>query len=533
MTNKTAFQKSISTFSLTMTGVTAIIGSGWLLGTQKIAMIAGPASLLSWVVGAAVALLVGLFYIEVGSANPSSGGIGYYSHLTHGRFCGFLTSWINWLSIVAVPPIEAQGIVQYLSQLSPFFAKFYDLQSHNLTPSGIVFAFILMLFLMFINYWSVKIFIRFNNFFTILKILVPVLTIICLFYAGLHAQNFGNSVETFMPFGVKSIFASVVACGVVMSFNGFQSPLTFSQEIESPKRQLPIAVIGSILIAFVIYVLLQAVFIGSISPTTLLNGWQSINFRSPYVDLLMLANLQLMVTGVYIGSVISPTACGAAFIASSSRILYSLSTEGHLPAVLSKLNQWHNNPRNSIVVCTIVGSVFLLLFKGWYSLVAVISVLHLFSYVPAPIITIANRIKNKNNKSSSKAFVLPLAHLIAPGLLFVISMLIFYAEWPLADEMALLILPGLGFYFYYEIKYRKASAFWPVFKGASWLIFYILGISIITFLGNNAWYSDNFISSNSSMVLIGLLSLITYVYGAYFALDKETYVSSGANVAPK
>ena len=89
------FKKNISTFSLTMTGVTTIIGSGWLLGTQKIAMLAGPASLISWLLGAFVALLVGLFYIEIGSAHPSAGGIGYYSHLTHGRFCGFLTSWIN------------------------------------------------------------------------------------------------------------------------------------------------------------------------------------------------------------------------------------------------------------------------------------------------------------------------------------------------------------------------------------------------------------------------------------------------------
>ncbi|MFN7096663.1 MAG: APC family permease, partial [Gammaproteobacteria bacterium] len=354
MTNQPEFKKNISTFSLTMTGVTAIIGSGWLLGTQKIAVIAGPASILSWILGAVVALLVALFYIEIGSTHPSSGGIGYYSHLTHGRFCGFLTSWINWLSIVAVPPIEAQGVVQYLSQIQefPFFANCYNLQTHNLTLTGILFALVLMLLFMFINYWSVKIFIRFNNFFTILKIIVPVLTIIALFYAGLHRQNFGHTMQQFMPFGWKSVFTSVVACGVVMSFNGFQSPLTFSEEVQSPKRQLPIAIIGSILFTLLIYLLLQAVFIGSINPTALANGWQGLNFRSPYVDLLLLANLQLMVTTVYVGSVLSPSACGAAFIASSSRIMHSLSSEGHLPNFLGVLNPIYRNPRHAIVACT-------------------------------------------------------------------------------------------------------------------------------------------------------------------------------------
>lgn len=527
MTQHPDFKKNISTFSLTMTGVTAIIGSGWLLGTQKIALIAGPASLLSWVVGALVALLVGLFYIEIGSSHPSSGGIGYYSHLTHGRFCGFLTSWINWLSIVAVPPIEAQGIVQYLSQLqiSSFFNNLYNLQTHNLTAKGIFIAIIFMLFFMFINYWSVKIFIRFNNFFTLIKVIVPLLTIIALTYSGLHPENFGNSLATFVPFGWKSVLTSVVACGVVMSFNGFQSPLTFSEEVASPKRQLPIAVIGSIGIAFVIYLLLQIVFIGSIDPATLANGWSSINFRSPYVDLLLLANLHLMVTTVYVGSVISPSACGAAFIASGARIMHSLSSEGHLPGFLGFLNPEYRNPRHAIVACAIVGTLFLFMFKGWYTLVAVISVMHLFSYVPAPIITIANRIKNKELHKGKESFTLPFANIIAPFLLFIISVLIFEAAWPLADEMALLIIPGLGFFFYYEYKYRQDSTFWHVFKGASWLILYIIGISIITFLGNNSLHSSNFISTQVSLISLAVLSLITYFYGAYYSLDHKPYAS--------
>lgn len=503
-----------------MTGVTTIIGSGWLLSTQKIAEIAGPASLLSWVVGALIALLVGLFFIEMGSQHPSAGGIGYYSHLTHGRFCGFLTSWINWLSIVAVAPIEAQGIIQYLSQVNNNFAMFYDVTSHNLTPSGIAFALVLMFFFMFINYWSVKLFIRFNNFFTVIKIAIPLLTIAVLTYSGLHMENFGHSFPEFMPHGFSSIFVSVVACGVVMSFNGFQSPLTFSEEISNPKRQLPIAVISSILLAFVVYMLLQAVFIGNVDPKTAALGWNNINFRSPYISLLLLANMHLMVTMVYAGAVISPAACGAAFIASSSRIMHSLSREGHLPNFLSNLHPKFRNPRYSIIACTIVGCVFLFLFKGWYSLVTVVSILHIFSYLPAPIVTIANRLKQKQlGIQKNNHFVMPLAHWLAAPLLFVLSILIFYSAWPLVAEMALLIVPGLAFYFYYE--YKGLSEFWKTLKGALWLIIHIVALSLITFLGNNK--AGNLISVNMSMVLIAGLSLVTYVSGAFFSFAKEGY----------
>ncbi len=521
MKQSTTFKKNISTFSLTMTGVTTIIGSGWLLGTQKIAMLAGPASLIAWVFGALVALLVGLFYLEIGSANPSAGGIGYYSHITHGRFCGFLTSWINWLSIVAVAPIEAQSIIQYLSQLNPDFSYLYNTTTHDLTAIGIASAIAFMFCFMLINYWSVQFFIKFNNIFTVIKIVVPLLTIIVLTYNGLHTKNFGNDLHQFMPFGIQSILTSVVTCGVVMSFNGFQSPLTFSEEIKSPKTQLPIAVIGSILFALVVYVLLQLVFIGSIDPTKLAQGWAAINYRSPYVDLLLLANMQIMVTIVYLGSVISPGVCGTTFLASSSRILYSLSHEKHLPSFLSDLNPRYQNPRKSIITCTVFGSIFLFLFKGWFELVAVISVLHLFSYLPAPIITIANRIKNPGILTAKNQFTISFGKLLAPILLFMLSVLLFYAAWPLTGEMLILILPGLCFYFYYEYRYYHFVGFAKAFKGTSWLIYYIIGISVIAYLGDNSSLGHNIISKSTSMVLLALLSLIIYVYGAFYAVHHE------------
>ncbi|MDF2529526.1 MAG: putative H+/amino acid transporter [Gammaproteobacteria bacterium] len=527
----TKFRKNISTFSLVMTGVTAILGSGWLLGTQKIANVAGPAGFLSWIFGAVVALLVSLFYIEIGSANPSSGGIGYYSHVTHGRFCGFLTSWINWLSIVAVAPIEAQGVVQYGSQLSPALNGLYNVPTHALTPLGIVVAIGFMLFFMGINYWSVRLFIYFNNLSALLKLAIPILTIIVLYYEGLHTQNFGNNMQTFMPFGFKSIMMSVVTCGVVMSFNGFQSPLNFSEEIANPKKMLPIAIISSILITFVIYLLLQIVFVGSLSPHMLAQGWGGINLRSPFVDILLLLNLHLMAVGVYATSVISPSATGALFIASSSRILFSLSNEKHLPSFLSQLNPIYYNPRKAIIMSTLLGCVFLFLFKGWYELVAVISVIHLFSYLPAPIIVIANRIKNKSILTNKDQFIMPFARIFAPVLLFILSMLLFSAQWPLTGEMLLLVLPGLGFYTYYEYKNHRGNGFMKAFRGASWLIIYIIAISLIAYYGNNPSIAHQTLSTLGSTVCIAVLSLFTYFYGVYFAIDKSTYQRADTSTA--
>lgn len=534
-TEKVTFKKNISTFSLLMTGVTTIIGSGWLLGTQKIAQNAGPAGILSWVFGAIIIMLVALFFLEIGTHYPSSGGIGFYSHITHGRFCGFITSWVNWLSIVAVPAIEAQGVVQYLSEFASL-NFLYDPHTQFLTSSGLICAAILLIVFMFINFWSVELFIKFNNFFTVIKIIIPLLTIAALIYSGLHVENLGlGSSQEFAPYGWSAVFGSVIGGGVIMSFNGFQSPLTFSEEIKSPQKQLSKAVLGSVIVALVIYLLLQITFEGGLRAQDLANDWSGVKFRSPYVSLLMFANFHLMVLMVYFGAVISPAVCGTTFLASSSRIMYSLANQNHLPAFIKNLHPKYQNPRNAILLCTLVGICLILMFRGWNDMVAVISILHVFSYVPAPIIALANRrdekrrqsTKERNqDKSNRRQFVLPFASVLGPLVLFILSTLLFYSKWTHDLEMFIFIIPGLLFFIYYDIRNTKSRDFKSNLIAASWLIIYLLGVVMINFL-NDPKTDHNLISTPTSLILLAILSIFTVFYGVMVAnfKGKEEFYS--------
>lgn len=534
-TEKVTFKKNISTFSLLMTGVTAIIGSGWLLGTQKIAQNTGPAGIFSWIIGAGIIILVALFFLEIGTHYPSSGGIGFYSHITHGRFCGFITSWVNWLSIVAVPAIEAQGVVQYLSNISASFNFLYTPDNQLLSFYGLLFAGGLLILFMLINYWSVQLFIKFNNFFTVLKIAIPLLTIAALVYNGLHMENLGlSSMHSFAPYGWDAVLSSAIAGGVIMSFNGFQSPLTFSEEIKSPKRMLPKAVIGSIFIALLIYLLLQITFEGSLSHQALTNGWNHINYRSPYIALLMFANFHLMVIVVYFGAVISPAASGTAFLASSSRIMYSMANQEHLPAFIKYLHPKYQNPRNSLMVCTGVGLCLIFLFQGWNDMVEIISILHVFSYIPAPVIALANRRDERKNPSQQthnsdskrKQFKLPMGNLLGPCVLFVLSILLYYPTWPHDLEMLIFIIPGLAFYCYYEVKQKRTKDFKSNLIAASWLLFYLISITLINYCGNPHMQND-LISEKTSFILLALLSIVTVIYGVKVAnfKGKEEFYS--------
>ena len=514
---KVQFKKDMSTFSLMMTGVTSIIGSGWLLATQKISSVAGPAGLLAWVVGMVVAMLIALFCIEIGSVNPSAGGLGYYSSITHGRFSGFLTQWINWLSILPVPAVEAQAIVIYLSGATPALHDWYNVDNSQLTPLGITVAIGFVIFFMLVNYWGLKLFTRFNNALTLIKVTVPVLTILFLVYEGFHPGNFGHNMQEFAPYGLKSIGTAVITCGVIMSFNGFQLPLNFSEEIKSPKTQLPIAIIGSIVFSFLLYIGLQATFIGSLNPSQLINGWHGVNLRSPYVDLLIAANFQVMAWSVMSTSAIAPAACGAAFSASTARMMFNLARAKMLPSYINKLDDKYASPRRALVINTILGCFFLLAFKGWSQLVAVISVLHIFSYISMPVVVVAYRKQQtKRNPASKDVFRLPFASFFGVAVLFILALLIFFAGWDGLIKMTCLLLLGLVFYIYFENKYYKETLNFDQIKRGAWMLYFLLGICVITYFGNKS-DADNLISTELSVILLFVLSLTSFIYGVVVA----------------
>jgi amino acid transporter len=520
MSKQIHFKKNMSTFSLMMTGVTSIVGSGWLLATQKISVVAGPAGILAWGIGMVVAILVACFCIEIGTIHPSAGGVGFYSSITHGRFSGFLTQWINWLSILAVPAVEAQAIVQYLSHTRPEFYSWYNMQEHILTSSGITIAIGFMVLFMAVNYYGSRLFTRFNDTLTVIKIVIPILTIIFLVYSGFHPENFGTSLSTFAPYGWSAVGSAVISCGVVMSFNGFQLPLNFSEEIKSPKRQLPIAIIGSIIFTFILYVLLQVVFIGTIPADALQHGWHGINFRSPYVDLLLAANFQIMAWGVMSTSAIAPAACGAAFVASGSRMIFALSRAKLLPGFLSTLDKKYLTPRYAILLNFFLGSAFLFMFKGWTQLVAIISVLHIFSYLSMPVVVVAFRRQNSGSLDKLDNFRLPFASFFAISVVFILALLLFFAAWPTVAYMNCLVLPGLGFFFYYEYKNFGTKEMWYLVKRGSWLLYFMGGISLICYLGNNPGH--NLINLLPSVILVALLSISSFFYGVLFSVKKTT-----------
>lgn len=95
MSSKMPSQK-MSLTSVILLALNSLIGSGWLFGAGEAAKIAGPAAIISWILGAIIIMVIAFNYVELGAMFPESGGMSRYAQYSHGPLLGFVAAWANY-----------------------------------------------------------------------------------------------------------------------------------------------------------------------------------------------------------------------------------------------------------------------------------------------------------------------------------------------------------------------------------------------------------------------------------------------------
>lgn len=515
MNSPTPLRREVGTFALMLTGLGSIIGSGWLFGAWRAAGLAGPGAVWAWVLGAAIIITIALTYAELGAMFPESGGMVRYSHFSHGSLVGFIGAWANWISIVSVIPVEAEASVQYMASWPYQWAQ--DLYMHlpgghgELTAPGIAIAAALVIVYFLLNFWSVKIFAHSNTAITLFKLVVPAATGIALIASGFHASNFQVGVHgEAHAIDFAAVLTAVATAGIVFSFNGFQSPVNLAGEARNPARSIPFAVLGSILIATVVYVILQVAYLGAVPPELLAKaGWQGIDFRSPFAQLALLVNLHWLAMLLYADAFASPSGTGITYTASTARMIYGMQRNGTLPQVLGGLHPIYGVPRPAMWLNLAVSFLFLFFFRGWGTLAAVISVATIISYLTGPVSAMTLR-----RTAAAMHRPLRLAGLpVIAALAFIFATeLLYWAKWPLTGEIILLIVVALPVYLFYQ-----ARSGWPDFgrqlRAAWWLIAYLPGIAAVSWAGSAKFGGQGYLTWGWDLVVVAALGLMFFVWG--------------------
>ena len=499
-----------------LTGLGSIIGSGWLFGAWRAAGIAGPGAVWAWVLGAAIVITVALTYSELGAMFPESGGMVRYGHYSHGSLVGFIAAWSNWIAIVSVIPVEAEASVQYMASWPYPWAHDLYIQmpgGHGvLTSPGLAIAAGLVIIYFLLNFWSVRLFAHSNAAITVFKLIVPALTGIALIASGFHSQNFHVRLPgDTHTIDFAAVLTAVATAGIVFSYNGFQSPVNLAGEARNPARSIPIAVLGSILLATVIYVILQVAYLGAVPPDLLARtNWHGIDFRSPFAELALLLNLNWLAVLLYADAFVSPSGTGITYTATTARMIYGMQRNGTLPSIFGALHPRWGIPRNAMWLNLIVGFLFLFTFRGWGTLAAVISVATIISYLTGPVSAMTLR---RTAAKMHRPLRVPALPLIA-ALAFVFSTeLLYWAKWPLTGEIILLVAVALPIYLYYQIN-RGWQDFGRQMRGAWWIIVYLPTIALVSWAGSAKFGGQDYLKWGWDLVVVGVLGLVFFVWGA-------------------
>ncbi|WP_061775591.1 APC family permease [Levilactobacillus senmaizukei] len=514
-------RRKMSLFSLVMLTLSAIIGSGWLFGAGMAAQIAGPAAIISWLLGALVIGLIAMNYIELGTMFPTSGGMSQYAAFSHGPLLGFVAGWANWLSLLTIIPIEAVAAVQYMSSWPWAWANWTRgfLRAGNVTNEGLVIVFLFILAFTLLNFWSVKLLTRFTSFVSVFKLVIPTLTIIVLVITGFEPQNFAH-IGGFMPYGSSAIFSATTAAGIIFSYNAFQTTINMGNEIEHPERNILWGIVIAFGISTVIYTLLQVAFIGAVPGGSLVHGWHGVNFQSPFADIAILLNLGWLSTLLYLDAFVSPFGTGVSFVATTSRALAAMTGTKHMPTKLGEVNRKYQTPRRAMVVNLFLGVVLVAGFRNWGTLSNVISTSTLIAYLTGPVTVSSLR---RQAPELVRPFRLHAAQWWSPLAYVLASLAIYWAKWPTTVEVFGVIALGLIFYVYYEI--RRPSGWQSLrasLRGGRWLLAEMVWLTLMSVVGSHQFGGSGWLSYPLDFVGVILGSLACYYLGVHDAYESDS-----------
>ena len=416
------FKRQLSLTDLTFIGLGAIFGSGWLFSASYVADIAGPAGIVSWLIGGAAVLLLGLVYCELGAALPRSGGVVRYPVYSHGVLLGYLMGLITLIAFSSLIAIEVVACRQYASAWFPQLTQ-ADSQAPTLLGWLVQLAIVCVFFLL--NYFSVKTFARANNVVSVFKFVVPLTVIVALLYF-FHPGNF--SAHGWAPFGFSGIAGAVSAGGIIFAYLGLTPIVSVAGEVRDPQRTIPIALILSVALSTIIYVLLQIAFLGSVPGGMVAHGWRGVDklFALPFHDIAIALGLGWLAFLVVCDAVISPSGCGNIYMNATPRVVYGWARGGTFFQVFTKVDAKSGIPRPALWLTLALSIFWTLPFPSWSAMINVVSAALVLSYAVAPVTTAALR---RNAPDMPRPFRVRGFAVLGPLSFSVAALIVYWSGW--------------------------------------------------------------------------------------------------------
>jgi amino acid transporter/nucleotide-binding universal stress UspA family protein len=357
-------QRDLGFWGALTIGAGTMIGAGIFLLAGVALEQTGPGAILSYLIAGTICLLTAASTSELATGMPTSGGDYYFVSRGLGPALGAISGVGIWLSLTVAIAFYLVGLGDFLSQLTP------------VTP--IVGALVGAVLLTVLNVVGAK-----QSGSAQVVVVLLLLVILAVFVAGGAFQIEADNFTPLLPYGGAPVLATTAL--VFVSFLGFVKIAAVSEEIKDPGRNLPRALIGSVALVTVLYVLIVAVIAGIFDQTRI------VTVPDPLTQAARLAFGTVGGQSLIVAGLLATLSSANASILASSRINLAMSRDALFPGPLARIHPRFVTPYRAILLTGVLAVVLIVTLPNLEELAKIASSLQLYSYAAINVACVALR----------------------------------------------------------------------------------------------------------------------------------------------
>lgn len=445
-----ALSRTLSWPHLVALGVGAIVGTGILTLIGVGADRAGPAVLVSFAIAGVICACAALAYAEMSTMMPAAGSAYTYSYAVLGEVFAWVIGWSLILEYSLVVSTVAVGWSGYAAPLLEAWLGFPMALAQGPELGGIVN--LPAIFIIAVVAGLLMIGTKESATLNAVLVLVKIATL-ALFVAVALPHFDAANLDPFTPFGFgKTMEADGVERGVMaaaaiifFAFYGFDAISTAAEETKNPERNLPIGIVGSMLICTLIYMVVAAAAVGALPFTRFAD--------SPEPLALILREIQQpgIATIIAAAAVIALPTVILAFLYGQSRIFLVMARDGFLPTALAKISS-----RGSPVRITILTAVLVSIIAGVLPIDEIAALANAGTLIAFAAVGLCMLILRKRAPDAPRPFRTPAALLV--GLVGILGCAYLFWSLPSKTQLYFLIWNAIGLLVYFAYGMRRSLA---------------------------------------------------------------------------